>query len=103
MPPNLEELQEEARVVEKKKCGGLVVKFTDDHKFLEECINENPSVILRKLQAKLEMEAGLKVCLTAVGTTEWDDVHLHKDASQALDNEFPPNREKSYGFFAYPR
>ena len=63
----LEETREKAgEVVETRTRGGArSVRITDDHKnFLEQRINENPSVTLKELQAKLEMEMGLTVCLT---------------------------------------
>ena len=34
---------------------------------MEQSINENPTVTLKELQAKLELEMGLTVCLTTVG------------------------------------
>ena len=65
-----EEAEEEAgEVVERRARGGARrVKITDEHKhFLEELINDNPSVTLKELQAKLALEMGLTVCLTTVG------------------------------------
>ena len=66
----IEEAQEEAReVVSTRKRGGARhVKISDEHKaFLEQRINENPSVTLKELQTKLQLEIGLTVCLTTVG------------------------------------
>ena len=52
----------------KTRGGACHVKISDDYKaFLEQRINENPSVTLKELQAKLQLEIGLTVCLTTEG------------------------------------
>ena len=65
----IEEAREEARevVLTRTSGGARHVKISDEYKaFLKQRINENPSVTLKELQTKLQLEIGLTVCLTTV-------------------------------------
>ena len=68
-------------------------------KFLEQRINENPSVTLKELQAKLEMEMGLTVCLTTVGNAVNGMMYSYKKMhyEPAIMNSLP-NKEKRRDF-----
>ena len=73
--------------------GAHHVKISDEHKtFLEQRINENPSVTLKELQTKLHLEMGLTVCLTTVGNVvkgmmySYKKMHHEPSTMNSLEN-----------------
>ena len=77
---NKEAREEAGEVMEARtRRGARHVKINDEHKtFLEQQINENPGITLKELQAKLELEMDLKICLSTVGNAVNSMMYFYK-------------------------
>ena len=99
----IEEAQEEAGEVllTRTRGGACHVKISDEYNaFLEQRINEKPSVTLKELQAKLQLEIGLTACLTTVGNVVKGMMYSYKKMyhKPSTMNSLQ-NREKRRYFF----